>query len=48
LADLEELLHSVEITLADDVLAEIDRIFPPPQPLFYDEQPPVMRLPSWN
>jgi aryl-alcohol dehydrogenase-like predicted oxidoreductase len=48
LADLEELLHSVEITLTEDALAEIDRIFPPPQPLFYDEQPPVMRLPSWN
>ncbi|MDR0759152.1 MAG: aldo/keto reductase [Treponema sp.] len=48
LADLEELLHSLEITLNDDVLAEIDRIFPPPQPLFYDEKPPFMSPPSWN
>jgi hypothetical protein len=27
---------------------EIDRIFPPPQPLFYNEQPPLMSAPSWN
>jgi aryl-alcohol dehydrogenase-like predicted oxidoreductase len=30
LADLQELLHSLEIKLSDDVLKEIDRIFPPP------------------
>jgi aryl-alcohol dehydrogenase-like predicted oxidoreductase len=47
-ADLEEMLHSTEITLAPDVLGEIDRIFPPPQPLFYDETPPLMRPPSWQ
>jgi aryl-alcohol dehydrogenase-like predicted oxidoreductase len=48
LADLQEMLHSVEINLADDVLKEIDRIFPPPEPFFYDEKPPVMSPPSWN
>jgi aryl-alcohol dehydrogenase-like predicted oxidoreductase len=48
LDDLTELLHSVEITLKPDVLREIDNIFPPPVPLFYDEQPPKMPAPSWN
>jgi aryl-alcohol dehydrogenase-like predicted oxidoreductase len=48
LADMEEMLHSVEIKLTDDVLKEIDRIFPPPSPLFYDEAPANIRTMSWN
>ncbi len=49
LQDLEEMLRSVEIKLTPDVLAEIDRIFPKPRPLFYDvEEPPKMRCMSWN
>lgn len=48
LEDLEEMLHSLEITLSESVLKAIDAIFPPPQALFYDEQPPIMRRPSWN
>jgi aryl-alcohol dehydrogenase-like predicted oxidoreductase len=48
LADLEELLESVDVVLPEDVMQEIDRIFPPPRPLFYDEVPPVMKAPSWN
>ena len=48
LADLEEMLHSVEVVLTEDVLKEIDRIFPPPEPLFYEEKPPVVRPMSWN
>jgi aryl-alcohol dehydrogenase-like predicted oxidoreductase len=48
LADMEEMLRSVEITLAEDVLKEIDRIFPPPLPLFYDEEPAKVRPVSWN
>jgi len=47
-ADLEEMLRSVEIHLTEDVLKEIDRIFPPPQPLFYDEKPADVRGMSWN
>jgi aryl-alcohol dehydrogenase-like predicted oxidoreductase len=46
--DLEELLRSVEIKLPDDAMKEIDRIFPPPQPLFYNEKPAEMRPMSWN
>jgi aryl-alcohol dehydrogenase-like predicted oxidoreductase len=48
LADLQELLRSLEITLSAGALEEIDRIFPPPQPLFYNEGPPLMSPPSWN
>jgi aryl-alcohol dehydrogenase-like predicted oxidoreductase len=48
LDDLTEMLHSVEIVLTDEVLAEIDRIFPRPQPLFYSEKPPLVRPMSWN
>jgi aryl-alcohol dehydrogenase-like predicted oxidoreductase len=46
--DLEEMLHSVEITLTEDALKEIDRIFPPPEPLYYEEKPAVVRPMSWN
>lgn len=46
--DLEEMLHSVEIKLTDDVLKEIDRIFPPPAPIYYDEAPAQVRAMSWN
>lgn len=46
--DLHEMLHSVEIKLTDDVRKEIDRIFPPPRPLFYDEEPASPRPISWN
>ncbi len=46
--DLEEMLRSVEIKLTDDVLDEIDRIFPPPQPLFYNEKPAEVRPLSWS
>ena len=46
--DLVELLRSVELKLSEDVLAEIDRIFPPPGIYFYQEKPPVMRPMSWN
>ena len=42
------MLRAVEIELTDDVLAEIDRIFPPPQSLFYDERPDDVRPISWN
>jgi aryl-alcohol dehydrogenase-like predicted oxidoreductase len=48
LEDLEEMLRSVEIKLSEDVMKEIDRIFPPPEPFFYSEKPPVMRPMSWN
>jgi aryl-alcohol dehydrogenase-like predicted oxidoreductase len=48
LEDLEEMLRSTEITLTEDVLKEIDRIFPPPEPLFYDEEPAKVRPLSWN
>jgi aryl-alcohol dehydrogenase-like predicted oxidoreductase len=48
LADLEEMLHSVEINLTEDVLKEIDRIFPPPESLFYNEGPADVRPISWN
>jgi aryl-alcohol dehydrogenase-like predicted oxidoreductase len=48
LEDLEEMLRCVEIVLTEDVLKEIDRIFPPPEPLFYNEKPAVLRPPSWN
>jgi aryl-alcohol dehydrogenase-like predicted oxidoreductase len=48
LDDLQEMLHSVEIKLTPDTLKEIDRIFPPPEPFFYEEKPPVMRPMSWN
>jgi aryl-alcohol dehydrogenase-like predicted oxidoreductase len=48
LADLQDLLRSVEINLSDDVLKEIDRIFPPPEPLFYDEKPDYSKPMSWN
>ncbi|MFA6507291.1 MAG: aldo/keto reductase [Treponemataceae bacterium] len=47
LEDLQEMLHCVEIKLTEDVLAEIDRIFPPPEPLYYDEKPAVVRPMSW-
>jgi len=46
--DLEEMLRSVEIVLTEDVLKEIDRIFPPPQPLYYDEEPAKVSVMSWN
>ena len=46
--DLEEMLRSVEIKLTDDALKEIDRIFPPPQSLFYDEGPAQVKPMSWN
>jgi aryl-alcohol dehydrogenase-like predicted oxidoreductase len=48
LDDLQEMLHSTEIKLSEDVLKEIDRIFPPPEPLFYDEKPAVVRPLSWS
>jgi len=48
LEDLQEMLRSVEINLTEDTLKEIDRIFPPPESLFYDEKPPLVRTPSWN
>ena len=48
LDDLEEMLHSVEIVLTEDVLKEIDRIFPPPPPLFYNEKPAAVRPLSWS
>jgi aryl-alcohol dehydrogenase-like predicted oxidoreductase len=48
LEDLQEILHSVEIKLTGDVLKEIDRIFPPPEPFFYDEKPANVRPMSWN
>jgi aryl-alcohol dehydrogenase-like predicted oxidoreductase len=48
LEDLREMLRSVEIRLSDDVLKEIDRIFPPPEPFFYDEKPANVRPISWN
>jgi aryl-alcohol dehydrogenase-like predicted oxidoreductase len=48
LEDLPELLRSIEITLSEETLQAIDAVFPPPQPLFYDEQPPIMRRPAWN
>ncbi|MBE6936409.1 MAG: aldo/keto reductase [Ruminococcaceae bacterium] len=48
LKDFEEMLRSVEIELTEDVLKEIDRIFPPPQSLFYDERPDDVRPISWN
>jgi aryl-alcohol dehydrogenase-like predicted oxidoreductase len=48
LADLEEMLRSVEIALTEDALREIDRIFPPPPPMFYDEEPAQVRPMSWN
>lgn len=46
--DLEEMLRSAEIVLTEDVLKEIDRIFPPSQPAFYDEKPAQLRSMSWN
>jgi aryl-alcohol dehydrogenase-like predicted oxidoreductase len=48
LDDLVEMLHSVEIVLSEEVLAEIDNIFPPPQPLFYEEKRANVRPLSWN
>jgi aryl-alcohol dehydrogenase-like predicted oxidoreductase len=48
LEDLQEMLRSVEIKLTDDMLKEIDRIFPPPEPFFYDEKPADVRPMSWN
>ena len=48
LEDLQDVLRSVEIKLSEDVMKEIDRIFPPPQPLFYEEKPPVVRSMSWS
>jgi aryl-alcohol dehydrogenase-like predicted oxidoreductase len=48
LEDLQELLRSVEIKLTEDVLAEIDRIFPPPEPLYYNEKPAAVRPMSWT
>jgi aryl-alcohol dehydrogenase-like predicted oxidoreductase len=47
LADLEEMLRSVEITLTEGALKEIDRIFPPPEPLYYEEGPAAVRPASW-
>jgi aryl-alcohol dehydrogenase-like predicted oxidoreductase len=46
--DLEEMLRSVEIKLTDDVLKEIDRIFPPPKPLFYAEDSSDVTPMSWQ
>ncbi|HUZ18312.1 MAG TPA: aldo/keto reductase [Spirochaetia bacterium] len=48
LEDLVEMVRSVDIVLSEEVLAEIDRIFPPPQPLFYEEKRPNVRPISWN
>jgi len=48
LEDLEEMLRSVEIKMTEEVMKEIDRIFPPPQSFFYDERPPKVRPMSWN
>jgi aryl-alcohol dehydrogenase-like predicted oxidoreductase len=48
LEDLEEMLRSVEINLTEDVLKEIDRIFPPPEPIYYNEEPAKVRPLSWN
>lgn len=46
-ADLEDLLTSVEIEFTESDLAEIDRIFPAPRGHFYDEAPPKVRPLSW-
>lgn len=48
LEDLQEMLRSLEIALTEDVLAEIDRIFPPPEPLYYEEKPASPRPMSWS
>jgi aryl-alcohol dehydrogenase-like predicted oxidoreductase len=46
--DLEELVESVEISLSDEVMKEIDRIFPAPRGHFYGDEPAQVRPLSWS